>query len=786
MGSRIAAHLANAGIPSFLLDIAPSELTAEEAARGLTPDSPEVRNRVVRNGWKSALAGKPPALFSPELAALVTPGNFTDNLPWIQEVDWIIEAVTEEFEIKRALLVQVDRLRRPGCIVSSNTSGIPIHRLAEGFSEEFRRNFMGTHFFNPPRYMKLLELIPTPETSDALISFLTRFGEDRLGKGIVLCKDTPNFIANRIGIYGACAALRAMVEDGLSVEEVDFLTGPLIGRPRSATFRTLDVVGIDTLAHIARNLHESLKVDPERDVFQLPPFLEAMLQNRQLGEKTGQGFYKRSAAKDVPLLALDHQSMEYRPVARPQFSELDKAARIEDDSKRLRAIVARPGRAAQFVWKVLSSTICYAAANFPEIADDIVSVDSAMKWGFLHRLGPFETWDALGVKAAAARLEKEQRHVPALVQTLLDSGKKSFYKKRAGKTYAFAPQGGSYGRLVDQPGVIVLSSLKERKKTIVENAGASLIDIGDGVACLEFHTKMNTIDADVLCMVKDSIEAAGRSFVGLVIANDGANFSAGANLAQMLGAARNSQWNVIEKLIRDFQSANMMLRYSDIPVVAAPHKLALGGGCEIVVHADRIHASPELYIGFVETGVGLIPAAGGCKEMTLRAADAAVSASDMELLPRIRRVFELIAMARVSTSALDARNLGLLRESDHFSMNPDHRIEAAKQEVLAMARAGYRPPVPRGDIPVLGRPGFAELQLGLHMMQRAGYISEYDKVVGTQLAKVLTGGSFPGVEKVHEQHLLDLEREAFLSLCGRPETHQRIEHMLKTGKPLRN
>ncbi len=787
MGSRIAAHLANAGIPSHLLDIAPRDMNPEEAGKGLSLDSPAVRNRVVAAGWKATLEGRPAALFSPELASMITLGNFTDNLSSLEAADWIVEAVTEKIEIKRDLLGQVGRHRRPGTIISSNTSGIPIHRLAEGFPDEFRNHFLGTHFFNPPRYLHLLEIIPTPDTDPALVQFMTRFGENDLGKGVVLCKDTPNFIGNRVGIYGACVALQAMVQDGLTVEEVDLLTGPILGRPRSATFRTFDVVGLDTLVHVARNLYEALAEDSQRDVFKLPPFVTSMLRNNWLGDKTGQGFYKRLRGKSgTEILALDYTSLEYRPQQKPAFPELDKILKIKDDAKRLRALVSETGRAGRFVWKILSATLAYAACRIPEIADDIVSIDNAMKWGFLHRMGPFETWDALGVTAVADRIQQEGKPVPPMVGDLLATGGKTFRKRRSGRTYFFSHAQKAYVRQAERPGCIVLQDLKERKKVLQENPGASLIDLGDGVACLEFHTKMNIITSDVIRLMSESLDETARNFQGLVIANEGENFSAGANLVEVLGAAKAGRWDAIDQGIRAFQALNMRLRYFEKPVVAAPHNMTLGGACEIAVHVDQIHASVELYMGFVEVGVGLIPAAGGCKEMVCRAAEEAVSDSDMDLLPRLRKVFELIAMAKVSTSALDARHLGLLREKDHVSMNTTHRIQRAKDDVLALAREGYRPPVLRHDIPVLGEPGLATLRLGLHLMERAGYISEYDKVVGTHLAKVLTGGGFIRMGKVSEQHLLDLEREAFLSLSGQVKTQERMEYMLKEGKPLRN
>jgi len=787
MGSRIAAHLANAGIPSFLLDIAPQELSPEEECKGLSLDSPVVRNRIVGAGWKAALDDKPAALFSPELASMVTLGNFSDNLSRLQEVDWIIEAVTERLDIKRTLMEQIESYRRPGAIVNSNTSGIPIHRIAEGFSEDFRKHFLGMHFFNPPRYLHLLEIIPTLDTDPALVQFMCRFGEDCLGKGVVLCKDTSNFIANRIGTYSACVALQAMAEEGLTIEEVDLLTGPALGRPKSATFRTIDVVGLDTFAHVACNLHETLIDDTQRDVFNLPPFISSMLQNKWLGDKTGQGFYKRLRSKSgTEIQYLDLSTLEYRPLQKSSFSELEKAAKITDPAKKLRGLVSGTGRPGRFLWKVLSSTLAYAASKAPEIADDIVSIDNAMKWGFLHKLGPFETWDALGLKNVADRLRMEGRPVPTLVEELLGAGGKSFYKKRSGKTYFFAPAQKSYVRKTDRPGCILLGSLKERKRLVLENSGASLIDLGDGVACLEFHTKMNSITADVIQMMHQSLDEVARNFEGMVIANEGEDFSAGANLVGVLGAAKAEQWDAIDRGIRAFQNVNMRLRYSEKPVVVAPHNVTLGGGCEIALHGDQIHASAELYMGFVEVSVGLIPGAGGCKEMVLRAAEEAGSDSDMALSPRIQKVFELIALAKVSASALVARQFGLMRDRDHVSMNAAHRIQRAKDDVLALAKEGYRPPVPRQNIPVLGQPGFAALKLGLHIMERAGYISEYDKVIGTHLARVMTGGSFLGIGKISEQQLLDLEREAFLSLCGQAKSQQRMEHMLKEGKPLRN
>ncbi len=787
MGSRIAAHLANAGIPCWLLDVAPSELSPEEKSRGLTLDSQAVRNRIVQSGWNAALKGKPPALFSPELASLVTLGNFSDNMAWLAQADWIVEAVTENLDIKRSLFEQVERHRKPEAIVTSNTSGIPIHKITAGFSEEFQRHFLGTHFFNPPRYLKLLEIIPTAATDPALTDFMTRFAEQTLGKGVVVCKDTPNFIANRIGTYGACAVVRAMLEHGLTIEEVDALTGPPLGRPKSATFRTFDIVGLDVLARVAQTLYQALPDDPEREVFRLPDFIHSMLKNGQLGEKSGQGFYKRvSREGESDILALDYTTLAYRPLQRPRLPLLERASKRSAFGPRLRALLSSRSRESRFLWEAVVPALCYAAAKVPRISDDITSVDHALKWGFLHQFGPFETWDALGVRWLTERLMMDGKPIPPLVDKLLGSGHKAFYRKRAGKSYHFAPELAAYVREPEKPGIILLRSLKDRKRIVSENPGASLLDLGDGVLCLEFHTKMNTIDGHVLHMMNQAVEEAERRFEGLVIANEGDNFSVGANLVEILGGARSGRWEEIDRAIRAFQNANMRLRYSEKPVVVAPHNMTLGGACEVTVHADQVRASAELYIGFVEVGVGLIPAAGGCKEMVRRVAEETGSSPDMELLPRIRRVFELIGMAKVSSSALEARHFGILRERDHISLDPSRRIQAAKEDVLALAHDGYRPPVPRNDIPVLGEPGFAALKLGLHVMERGGYISEYDKLVATHLARILTGGSLLGVSRVSEQYLLDLEREAFLSLCGQVKTQERMEYMLKTGKPLRN
>jgi 3-hydroxyacyl-CoA dehydrogenase len=578
-----------------------------------------------------------------------------------------------------------------------------------------------------------------------------------------------------------------MLEDGLTVEEVDALTGPLIGRPRSATFRTFDVVGLDTYMHVARNLYETLPDDPERERFKVPDILEQLAARGRLGEKTGEGFYRRVRAKGGSTIeALDTRTLEYVPLRTPTVVPAPRAAKQADVGKRIRALALGGGRAGDFLWKITSATISYAAGRIPEIADDVVSVDNAMKWGFGHQLGPFETWDALGVGAAAERLRAEGRAVPPVVESLLASGAKSFYRRRSGRSYHFAPETRAYVRTPEPEGVISLRALHERKQVVRGNASASLLDLGDGVACLEFHSKMNTIDADVLEMLEAALEETARGFSGLVIANEGENFSVGANLVEVLTAARAGRWDDIDRAVRRLQQATLRLRRFEKPVVAAPHQRAIGGGCEIVLHADAVHAAAELYMGFVELGVGLVPAGGGCKEMVVRAADGAGTDSDTELFPRVRRAFELIATARVSGSATEARELGLLRDHDHISLNADQRILQAKQDVLAVAREGYTPPPARTEVPVLGTPGYASLRMGLHQMLRAGYITEYDNVVASRLAFVLTGGAYPGARRIPEEALLDLEREAFLGLAGEAKTQERMEYMLREGKPLRN
>jgi 3-hydroxyacyl-CoA dehydrogenase len=763
MGSRIAAHLANAGIPSLLLDV-------------VIPGEAD-RNAAARRGIENALKQRPGAFFTQARTALVTPGNFEDDLGKVREADWIIEAVVENLEVKREVWRKVDVCRRPDAILSTNTSGIPLARICDGFSPDFRRNFLGTHFFNPPRYLHLVEVIPGPETEPGLLDFISDFCDRRLGKGVVLCKDTPNFIANRIGSFFGATVQKIMIEDDYTIEEVDALTGPLIGLPNSASFRLLDIVGLDVWAFVARNLYELVPHDPWRERLLPPEFVSRMLERGWLGEKTGQGFYKRvetDAGREIQVI--DWKTLEYHPVRKPRFETVEAARNIEDLPARLWFLVRSADRAGSFLWKLFRDVLLYSAERVPEISDRIVEIDRAMRWGYAHRLGPFELWDALGFEETGERIRNEGLPLPPLIEKMLAAGAKSFYRAAdaAGRprTEYFDLCDGSYKLLEDRPGVMELAALKRARGVIRKNAGASLVDLGDGVVCLEFHSKMNTIGEDQIALIHAGLEEAERNFQAMVIANQGELFSAGANLMLILMAIQEGDWEDLDLAVRRFQRANLALKYSPRPVVAAPFGRTLGGGCEIVLHCARAQASAELYMGLVETGVGLIPAGGGCKEMLLRLGDP-------------QKAFELIGLAKVSSSAEEARQFGFLREGDGISMNPDRLLADAKTLALTLA-SGYAPPVPQKEIRVAGESGYAALKLGAWMAHQAHQISEYDLVIADKLALVLSGGRLSGAQTVSEPYLLDLEREAFLSLCGNPKTQERMQHMLKTGKPLRN
>lgn len=783
MGAAIAAHLVNARFSVCLLDIPPSDPTpGEESGEGPASD-PHFRQRLVQQGLRRLKRTKPPAFFLPEHSRRIRPGNLQDHRSWLGEVDWIIEAVSEDFDVKARLLKDLDRIRRPGSIVSSNTSGISVNRLAEGLSDDFRQHWLGTHFFNPPRYLKLLELIPTPETLDAVVETVIHLGHYRLGKGIVVAKDTPNFVANRIGAFTLQQLLRMVLEEGYGIDEVDDLTGRLIGRPKSATFRTLDMVGLDTFARVTANLFENATGDEHHQLFRIPEVIRQLIEHNRLGAKSGQGFYRKSPGGEI--LVLDPASLEYRSRRKAEYPSLADARAVPDIAERLKALIRSDDRAGQLVWRTLSGEMVYAANRIPEISDDIVTIDNATKWGFNWELGPFETWDALGVEAVAARLESEGRSVPELARMVLETPGKSFYRRRRGIVSYFDRPSRDYRRLDVPDGVVLLSSLRERKGGVVRKSPrASLIDLGDGVLCLEFHAKMNTIGDDTLQMIREALQVVRSDFAGMVIGNQGDNFSAGADLVQILRKAREGKWKEIDSMIRLFQTANMEIKYSPCPVVVAPFGLTLGGGCEVALHASAVQASAETYMGLVELGVGLIPAAGGTKEMVLRSLER--SGSGQELFPCLRTSFETIARAKVSGSALEARSLGFIRSRDAISMNPDRLIADAKGKVRTLVRQGFQKPDPPQSVPALGRPALAILKIGMHQLLRGGYISPYDFHMGSKLAHILCGGDCNSPKKVNEQHFLDLEREAFLSVSGERRSQDRIQYMLQRGRPLRN
>jgi len=788
MGAAIAAHLTNAGIPTLLLDIAPQELTPEEESKGLTLESPEVQNRIVRSMFESAKKLKPAPFMFEGNTRLIELGNFAGDMPKLAECDLVIEAVVERLDIKHKVFAEVEKHRKPGSIIASNTSGIPIRSIAEPFSDEFKAHFLGTHFFNPPRYMKLVEVIPTEWTKPEISCQVFGFLDKRLGKGVVAAKDEPNFIANRVGTFGMMATLHEMLRMGFTPTEVDQMTGKAIGHAKSATFRTSDLVGLDVLDHVNRNLYPAIPDDEDREAFKMPDFATNMLERNILGDKTGGGFYKKSTDKEGNrvILELDLGTFEYKPQEKTRFPSLEGAKQIEDRDARIKKLVWGDDRVGEFLWKTISRTLRYAANRIPEIADKVSDVDDAMKWGFGWEVGVFETWDAIGLRESVERMREESQPVPPNVEKMLADGAERFYKSEDGKQFQYDLIAGEYKEIEPRDGVIDLQTVKASNGVIRENAGASLIDLGDGVACLEFHTKMNSIGGDTVQMMNAAIDEVEKNFVGLVVGNQGGNFCAGANIMMLLLAAQEEEWDDINIMIAQFQKAVMRLRYSPKPVVVAPYGLTLGGGCEITMHGDKARAAAETYIGLVEVGVGLIPGGAGTKEMTMRTMDAAAAVPDADPIAFLKKTFELVGMGKVATSAQEAKSWGLLRPSDGISMNGDRLIADAKRDVLNLASSVYVKPVERNDVPVLGESAQAAMKLALHMMKRGGYISDHDETIGRRLAKVMSGGDLNHSSLVSEQYLLDLEREAFLSLCGEAKTQQRIAHMLKTGKPLRN
>jgi len=786
MGSTIAAHLVNVGIPCYLMDIVPKELTKQEKAKGLTLESPQVRNRFATSGVEKALKSRPATFYANQDAELITVGNFEDNMEWVRDVDWIIEVIIEDLAIKRDFFNRLEAYRSPHTIVSTNTSGISVAAMSQDMPSEFKEHFLGTHFFNPPRYMRLLEIIPLETTHPDVVETMTVFGENVLGKGIVFAKDTPNFIANRIFAYDIAVTMRTMIEEGYGIGEVDSITGTAMGRPKTASFRLADMVGLDVMLHVGRNLKDSLTEEEEKGLLELPDFIKKMVENNWLGLKADQGFYKKvtSDGKDE-FLVLDYKTLQYRPRQKISIPSLDIAKNTDDVRQRIRSLVSARDRAGDFAWKVLKKTLLYCAARIPEISDEVTHVDNAMKWGLNWDLGPFETWDAIGVRESVKRMEKEGEAIPPLVQSLLDKGLESFYRREKGERSFFDLGTSDYKAIEEKPQIILLSSLKERNMTIRSNPGASLIDMGDGAACLEFHSKMNAIGQDTGQMMMEALKEVEKNYEGLVIGNHGANFSVGANLMMILFEIQDDNWDVVEMLVRDFQNVNMAVKYAQKPVVAAPAGMALGGGCEISMACAKIRAAAETYIGLVEVGVGLIPAGGGCKEMLIRSMEAIPEGVDADPFPFVRQAAENIATAKVATSAREAQKLGYMRPTDLITINRDHLLCDAKQTVLALAREGYTPPRPK-KIKVLGERGLALIKMFAFYMREGHYISEYDGHVAGKVGYVLCGGNVLPKTEVTEQYLLDLEREAFLSLCGEPKTQQRIQYMLAKGRPLRN
>lgn len=786
MGSRIACHLANKGVEVLLLDIPPRELNEKETAKGLSLEDPRVRNRITTENFQTALKSNPAPLFDKAFASRISLGNFDDDLSKIADVDWIIEVVVERLDIKQQLFERVEKYRKPGSLITSNTSGIPIHLMTKGRSEDFVKHFCGTHFFNPPRYLRLLEIIPTPHTSQEVVDFFMEYGDKYLGKTTVLAKDTPAFIANRIGIYGIMDLFHQVKELGMTVEEVDKLTGTLVGRPKSATFRTCDVVGLDTLVHVANGLYEACPDDEKRDVFKLPDFIDKMMENKWLGDKTRQGFYKKVKGDDgsSEILAMNLDTMEYAPKGRPKFGSLDAAKPISDLKERIAFLAKAKDKAGEFYRASYAGLFAYVTHRIPEISDELFRIDDAMRAGFGWELGPFELWDAVGLENGLKFIEARGEKAADWISDMQKKGVKSFYKTEGGTRYYYDVESGDYKAIPGQGSYIILDTIRGTK-TIWSNSESAIQDLGDGIINFEFRSKMNSLGGGVLAGMNKAIDLAEKEYEGLVIGNQASNFSVGANLGMIFMMAIEQEWDELNFAIKHFQDTMMRVRYSNIPVVVAPHGMSLGGGCEMTLHADAVQASAETYMGLVEFGVGVIPGGGGTKELTLRASDRYVK-DDVEL-NAYRENYLTIGMAKVATSAQEAMNLGFLVEGrDHYSMNVNRQIQDAKQKALMLAQQGYQAPIERKDVKVLGKQALGMFKVGAFQMREGGYISDHDLKMTEKLAWVMAGGDLSEPAEVSESYLLKLEREAFLSLCGERKTLERIQHMLKTGKPLRN
>jgi 3-hydroxyacyl-CoA dehydrogenase len=793
MGSGIACHFANIGLEVLLLDIIPNAITEAEEKKGLTLESKIVRNRLVNEHLANALKSNPSPIYSQKFASRITTGNTTDDMAKIANYDWIIEVVVERLDIKKLVFEQIDKYRKPGTLVTSNTSGIPIHFMSEGRSDDFQAHFCGTHFFNPARYLKLFEIIPGPKTSPEVLDFLFDYGSKYLGKTSVIAKDTPAFIGNRIGIFGIQSLFHLVKEMRLTIEEVDKLTGPVIGRPKSATFRTVDVVGLDTLVHVANGIYDNCPNDEAHELFKLPDFITKMMENKWLGSKTGQGFYKKSTTPALPkgegagkseILSLDLDTLEYRTAKKASFGTLELTKTIEKPIDRFTVLVKGKDKAGEFYRKNFAAMFAYCSNRVPEITDEFYKIDDAMKAGFGWENGPFEIWDAIGVEKGIALMQAEGYQPAAWVTDMLASGNSSFYSIKVGATYFYDIPTKAQTKVPGQDSFIILNNIRDSKK-VWSNSGAVITDIGDGILNIEFQSKMNTIGGDVLAAINKGIDLAEKEYNGLVIGNQAANFTVGANIGMIFMMAVEQEYEELNMAIKYFQDTMMRVRYSSIPVIVAPHGMTLGGGCEMTMHADRVVAAAESYIGLVEFGVGVIPGGGGSKEMALRASDL-FHKNDVELNV-LQEYFLAVAMAKVSTSAYEAFDTGVLQKGkDIVVVNKDRQIAVAKQIALQMSEQGYTQPIQRKDVKVLGKQALGMFLVGTNQMVAGKYISEHDLKIANKLAYVMAGGDLSEPTFVSEQYLLDIEREAFLSLCTERKTLERIQFMLTKGKPLRN
>ncbi|HPF11318.1 MAG TPA: 3-hydroxyacyl-CoA dehydrogenase NAD-binding domain-containing protein [Flavobacteriaceae bacterium] len=786
MGSGIACHFANIGVEVLLLDIVPRELNEAEKAKGLTLESPMVRNRIVNESLAKAIKSNPAPLYHKKFADRITTGNLDDDISKVKEVDWIIEVVVERLDIKQKVFENLEKYRTPGTLITSNTSGIPIHFMSEGRSEDFQKHFCGTHFFNPPRYLKLFEIIPGPKTNPEILEFLDGYGEQFLGKTTVVAKDTPAFIGNRIGIFGIQSLFHQVKEMGLTVEEVDKLTGPVIGRPKSATFRTVDVVGLDTLVHVANGIHDNCPKDEAHDLFKLPDFIQKMMDNQWLGSKSGQGFYKKIRKDDgsSEILALDLDSLEYRSQKRATFATLELTKSVDKVIDRFPILVNGKDKAAEFYRKNFGALFAYVTHRIPEISDELYKIDDAMKAGFGWEHGPFEIWDAIGLEKGLELIKKEGKAPAEWVLEMQEKGSQSFYTVKDGATYYYDIPQQKHVKVPGQDAFIILDNIRKTKE-VFKNSGVVVEDLGEGILNCEFQSKMNSIGGDVLAGLNKAIDLAEEKFDGLVVGNQGSNFSVGANIGMIFMMAAEQEYDELNMAVKYFQDTVMRLRYSSIPTVVTPHGMTLGGGCEMTLHADSVVAAAESYIGLVEFGVGVIPGGGGSKEMALRASDGFMK-NDVEL-NRLQEYFLTIGMAKVSTSAYEAFDLDILKPGkDIVVVNKDRQIATAKAVARMMADQGYTKPVRRKDVKVLGKQALGMFLVGTDSMEAGHYISEHDKKIANKLAYVMAGGDLSEPTLVTEQYLLDLEREAFLSLCGERKTLERLQHMIQKGKPLRN